>query len=42
MIDGPTLSARGTAAEEITVFKLVGTAIEDMAAAELPVAQDPS
>ncbi len=42
MIDGPTLNARRTAAEEITVYKLVGTDIEDMAAAELLVAQDPS
>ncbi len=31
-----------TAAQEITVFKLVGTTIGDMAAAELLVAQDPS
>jgi len=31
-----------TGDEEITLFKSVGTAIEDMAAAELLVAQDPS
>jgi len=38
MIDGPTSTARRTAAEEIPVYKLVGTAIEDMAVAELRVA----
>jgi alanine dehydrogenase len=31
-----------TAAQEITVFKLVATTIRDMAAAEFLVAQDPS